>query len=70
MKCSLIITPALIYYYISFIALCKICISRITVRYAEDIALSMKEVVPRLKQQSKAIQMQQSSASNKGWEQL
>lgn len=70
MKCSLITTPALIYYYIPFIALYKISISQITVSYAEDITLSMKEVVHRLKQQSKAIQMQQSSASNKGWEKL
>jgi hypothetical protein len=62
MKRSLIITPALIY-YISSMALCKICISYITVSYAGDTTPRIWKVVPHLKQQSKAI-LQHSSMSN------
>jgi hypothetical protein len=70
MKYPLITTPASIHDYISFIAFCRICISQITMRDAENTMPRMREVAPSLKQQFKAIEMQHSSKSNKGWDQL
>lgn len=69
MKCPLIITPALVC-NISPIALYKTCISYITVSYAGDTTRRMWKLMPRLKQQPKAIQTQHSSMSNKDWDQL